>query len=78
MPTRPLVQAILDEWVLPLVHADGGEIELVEVTDQGIIRIRLFKACAGCPGSQFTVGSLLARELRERLEGFREVEIVPR
>lgn len=78
MPSRSDVQRILDERVLPLVRADGGDLELVEVTDAGVVRVRLAKACSGCPGSQFTVGSLLGRELREGLEGVTDVEIVAR
>ena len=72
------VQRVLDEKVLPLVRADGGEIELVEVSSEGVVRVRLAKACSGCPGSQFTVGSLMVRELKAAFEGFRDVEIVPR
>jgi Fe-S cluster biogenesis protein NfuA len=71
------VRQVLEQRVLPLVRADGGEIGLVEATADGVVRVRLSKACSGCPGSQFTVGSLLRREL-EALEGFRGVEIVSR
>jgi len=78
VPTHSEVQRILDERVLPLVRADGGQIDLVEVTSEGVVRVRLGKACAGCPGSQFTVGALMTRELREGVPGFVEIEILSR
>jgi len=76
VPTRQAVQQVLDERILPLVRADGGELELVEVLPDGLVRVRMLRACSGCPGAQFTVGGLVARELRAALEGFRDVEVV--
>jgi Fe-S cluster biogenesis protein NfuA len=78
LASRSDVQRVLDERVLPLVRADGGEIELVDVTPDGVVRVRLGKACAGCPGSQFTVGALMTRELEAAVKGFREIEILAR
>jgi Fe-S cluster biogenesis protein NfuA len=73
---RRAVQRVLEERVIPLVRADGGEIELVDVLEDGLVRVRMLRACSGCPGVQFTVGGLVARELRAAVQGFRDVEVV--
>ncbi|MCA9583353.1 MAG: NifU family protein, partial [Myxococcales bacterium] len=47
------VQAVLDAHIRPVIEADGGEIELVDVADKLVI-LRLLGACGGCPGASFT------------------------
>jgi Fe-S cluster biogenesis protein NfuA len=62
------VQSLIDE-IRPNLQADGGDIELVEVTPDGIVRVRLQGACSGCPGAAMTltmgVESLLKRRIPE-------------
>ncbi|THB66357.1 MAG: NifU family protein, partial [Desulfovibrio sp.] len=41
--------------IKPVLQADGGDVELVEVTDNGIVKVRLTGACKGCPMSQMTL-----------------------
>ena len=48
------VQAALDK-IRPALQADGGDVELVEVADDGVVKVRLVGACAGCPMSQLTL-----------------------
>jgi Fe-S cluster biogenesis protein NfuA len=48
------VRAVLDK-VRPNLQADGGDVELVEVTAEGVVRVRLKGACRGCPMSQMTL-----------------------
>ncbi|MFY9134998.1 MAG: NifU family protein, partial [Bacillota bacterium] len=45
---REKVEALLDE-IRPSLQADGGDVELVDVTEDGIVKVRLKGACAGCP-----------------------------
>jgi len=45
----------LIEQIRPNLQADGGDIELVEVTDDGIVKVRLQGACHGCPGAAMTL-----------------------
>jgi len=47
------VEALLDELVRPLIEADGGNLELVSVTEDTVV-VRLLGACAGCPGAPYT------------------------
>jgi Fe-S cluster biogenesis protein NfuA len=48
------VRAVLDK-VRPNLQADGGDAELVEVTPEGVVKVRLKGACRGCPMSQMTL-----------------------
>jgi len=63
---REEVQAVIDE-IRPRLQADGGDIELVEVADDGVVKVRLKGACAGCPGAQMTLQFGVQRLLQERV-----------
>lgn len=69
------VQEALDK-VRPGLQADGGDVELVEVTDDGIVKVRLQGACNGCPMSQMTLKMGIERFLQEEIEGIQSVESV--
>jgi Fe-S cluster biogenesis protein NfuA len=66
------VQQALEE-IRPMLQADGGDVELVEVTEDGIVSVRLQGACQGCPMSQMTVKNGIEKLLKERVEGVTEV-----
>lgn len=53
--------------IRPAVQDDGGDIELVEVTDEGLVRIRLHGACVGCPSSSMTLRIGIEQNLREHV-----------
>ena len=69
------VQQALEE-IRPMLQADGGDVELVEVTEEGLVRVRLQGACHGCPMSQMTVKNGIERLLKEKVVGVTEVESV--
>jgi len=69
------IQQALEE-IRPMLQADGGDVELVEVTEDGIVRVRLQGACQGCPMSQMTVKNGIERLLKEKVDGVTEVESV--
>ena len=69
------VQQALND-IRPMLQADGGDVELVEVTDDGVVRVRLQGACHGCPMSQMTVKNGIERLLKEKVAGVTEVESV--
>ena len=58
------VQKVLDT-VRPALQADGGDAELVEVGDDGVVKLRLTGACAGCPMSQLTLKEGIEKVLKE-------------
>ncbi|KPA09612.1 nitrogen-fixing protein NifU [Candidatus Magnetomorum sp. HK-1] len=70
---REKVQAVLDK-VRPSLQADGGDVELVEVTDDGIVRVQLQGACKGCPMSQMTLRDGIEKFVKKELPEIKAVE----
>lgn len=62
--------------IRPAVQADGGDLELVEVTPAGVVRIRLHGACVGCPSSSITLKTGIERNLRAHVPEVKTVEAV--
>jgi len=69
------VASIID-LIRPAVQSDGGDIEFVEVSDDGVVKIRMHGACVGCPSSDMTLRIGIERSLRERVAGVTRVEAV--
>ena len=69
------VEEVLNE-VRPSLQADGGDVELVDVVD-GVVKVRLKGACAGCPMSQMTLAFGIEKVLKERIPEVKKVEAVP-
>lgn len=63
---RQRVQNVID-LIRPAVQADGGDIELVDVTGQGVVQIRFHGACHGCPSSHMTLQQGIERNLRDHV-----------
>lgn len=65
---REKVEAILNK-IRPNLQADGGDIQLVDVTPDGVVKVKLTGACRGCPMSQMTmtagVEGVIRREIPE-------------
>ena len=55
------------ERIRPAVRSDGGDVELVEVTPEGVAKIRLHGACVGCPSSSMTLHMGIERNIREKV-----------
>ncbi|MFB3925948.1 MAG: NifU family protein [Syntrophales bacterium] len=62
--------------IRPNLQADGGDIELVDVTDDGIVKVRLTGACGGCPMSQMTLKMGVERYLKKNIPAIKEVVAV--
>lgn len=65
-PVAERVQGVLN-LIRPAVQADGGDIELVKVDDDGVVHVRFHGACHGCPSSTMTLQHGIERNLRERV-----------
>jgi Fe-S cluster biogenesis protein NfuA len=63
---RDRVQGVIN-LIRPAVQADGGDIELVDVTPDGTVQVRFHGACHGCPSSSMTLHQGIERNLRERV-----------
>lgn len=61
------------EMIRPALQADGGDVELVEVTDDGIVKVKLVGACGHCPMSTMTLKMGIERTLMEKVPGVKEV-----
>lgn len=68
------VEAALSR-IKPVLQADGGDVELVEVSD-GVVKVRLTGACAGCPMSTMTLRMGIERVLKEQIPDIKEVVAV--
>ena len=64
------------ETIRPALQADGGDVELVEVTEDGVVKVRLVGACGHCPMSTMTLKMGIERTLKDKIPGVKEVEQV--
>ena len=60
----------------PAVQSDGGDVELVDVTEDGQVTVRLHGACVGCPSAAITLKAGIERNLQARVPGVKSVEAV--
>jgi Fe-S cluster biogenesis protein NfuA len=58
------------------LQRDGGDVELVEITDDGIVKVRLKGACGGCPMSQMTLKMGIEKEIKQVAPQVKSVESV--
>jgi len=68
---REKVEAALGE-IRPSLQADGGDVELVDVTD-GTVTLKLTGACSGCPMATMTLQEGIERVLKEQIPEIKEV-----
>lgn len=61
------------ELIRPSLQADGGDVQLVDVSDDGVVTVELQGACKGCPMSQMTLANGVERILKDRIEGISSV-----
>ncbi|MBN2119506.1 MAG: NifU family protein [Candidatus Omnitrophica bacterium] len=66
------VEKALEE-IRPILQADGGNVELVEVTPEGVVKVRLTGACGSCPMSTYTLKLGIEQKLKEKIPGVKEV-----
>ncbi|OGR04072.1 MAG: hypothetical protein A2511_09185 [Deltaproteobacteria bacterium RIFOXYD12_FULL_50_9] len=72
---REKVQAALAK-VRPMLQQDGGDVVLIDVTDDGIVKVQLTGACKGCPMSQMTLKNGIEKFIRAEIPEIRAVESV--
>jgi Fe-S cluster biogenesis protein NfuA len=61
------------ETIRPALQADGGDVELVEVGADGVVKVRLVGACGHCPMSTMTLKMGIERTLKDKVPGVTEV-----
>lgn len=62
--------------IRPFLQRDGGDILLIDVTDDGIVKVQLTGACQGCPMSQMTLKQGVERALMKEVPGVKEVQSI--
>ena len=72
---REKVEKALDQ-IRPALQADGGNVELVDVTEDGVVKVRLTGACGCCPMSTYTLKMGIEQRLKEAVPQVKEVEQV--
>jgi Fe-S cluster biogenesis protein NfuA len=75
MSLKEKVEKVLDE-IRPQLQADGGNVELVDITDQGVVKLRLSGACGCCPMSSYTLKMGIEDKLKEEIPEVKCVEQV--
>jgi Fe-S cluster biogenesis protein NfuA len=72
---KEAVQTVLDQ-IRPALQADGGDVALVDITEDGVVKVELQGACKGCPMSQLTLANGVERVLKEQIPEIVRVEPV--
>jgi Fe-S cluster biogenesis protein NfuA len=66
------VQKAID-LIRPSLQADGGDVELVDVSAEGIVKVKLTGACRGCPMSQMTLKMGIEKMIKKQIPDIKEV-----
>ncbi len=69
---REKVEKALDK-IRPMLMADGGNVDLVEVTDDGVVKLKLTGTCGCCPMSQMTLKMGVERIIKQEVPEVKEV-----
>ncbi|MBF0447903.1 MAG: NifU family protein [Magnetococcales bacterium] len=72
---RDRVAKVIEE-IRPFLQRDGGDVELVEVTADNVVHVRLRGACGSCPGAMMTLKGGIERTLKEQIPEIVSVERV--
>ena len=81
-PTDPLNNTLRDrvgyviDQLRPAIQSDGGDLEFVDVDDNGVVRVRLHGACIGCPSAAMTLKFGVERNLKQHVPEVTEVVCV--
>ncbi|NAS88528.1 hypothetical protein C4E24_02145 [ANME-1 cluster archaeon AG-394-G21] len=67
------VEDVIEKDIRPLLEMQGGSIELEGVDGDGVVKVRLTGACAGCPMSQFTLVNFVEATLKDKVPGVKQV-----
>ncbi|MBF0470815.1 MAG: NifU family protein [Gammaproteobacteria bacterium] len=75
MLDQKLIESALGD-IRPALQADGGNVEFVDTTDDGVVLVRLQGACSGCPSATMTLKMGIERHLMAKVPGITAVEAV--
>lgn len=75
MLDRTVIQGVIDR-VRPMLQRDGGDVQLVNITDDNIVKVKLTGACGSCPMSAMTLKNGIEAELKKSVPEIKAVEAV--
>jgi Fe-S cluster biogenesis protein NfuA len=64
------------EEIRPLLQADGGDVKLIGVDDDGVVKLKLIGACSGCAMAKMTLKMGIEKKLKEKVPQVKRVEEV--
>ncbi|MGQ9678522.1 MAG: NifU family protein [bacterium] len=70
------IKQVIEDKVRPNLKMDGGDIELVDVTDQGVVKVRFKGHCAQCPFSSMTIAFSVEKTIKEIIPEVVRIELV--
>ncbi|HBF5457310.1 TPA: NifU family protein [Clostridioides difficile] len=70
---REKVEKVLEEKIKPVLQRDGGDVELIDVNENGVVLVRLQGACSGCPGATMTIKTIIENVLVSEVPGVTQV-----
>ncbi len=69
---KEAVQKAIDQ-IRPNLQMDGGDVELIDVSEDGVVKVKLLGACGGCPMSQMTLKMGIEKHLKKEVPQVKEV-----
>ena len=73
---REEIEKVLAENVRPMLSMHGGGVDLVEVTEEGTVKVRLTGGCSGCPSAQATLVGVVENAIKSKVPQVKKVEAV--
>jgi len=70
------IEKILEEKVRPFLAMEGGSVELIEITEDNVVKVRLTGACGGCPMAQLTLTSLIENAIKSQVPQIKRIEAI--
>lgn len=69
---REKIEAVIDK-IRPMLQADGGDVELIEVSEEGVVKVKLKGACGTCPMATMTLKMGIERIIKQEVPQVKEV-----
>ncbi len=69
---RERVEKVI-EMIRPYLKADGGDIQLIDVTDDGIVKVQMLGMCGGCPFAQITLQNTVEASIKKEVPEIKQV-----
>ena len=75
MLDRTVIQSVIDR-VRPMLQRDGGDVQLVDITEDNVVKVKLVGACGTCPMSTMTLKNGIEAELKRSVPEIKAVVAV--